>query len=291
MGSHQQSKAPGQTQVWGRHAQQWGQVGPPLKPSVDDARLMLSALQGVLESSSDKCLIGVLGVTPELVQLPWPSHVTLMAFDHSMDMINRIWEPHPTIRSYAQSADWRLLPMAAGSLDAAVGDGSLNALPDISIYPAMLCEMHRVLIDEGLLVIRCFIRPDVREHTPALVASAMRGQMANFHVLKWRLAMSLVSEPGGSVTVDEIWQAFQTLFPSRTALHESTGWPHEQINTIDAYRNMPTRYTFPTLTELRKLVEPWFNVTSVEYPRYALADRCPTLTLLKSPPGVRHDRC
>jgi hypothetical protein len=37
---------------------------------------------------------------------------------------------------------------------------------------------------------------------------------------------------------------FEEGFPSRSALSEATGWPQEQIDTIDAYQCSPTRLSF-----------------------------------------------
>jgi len=51
------------------------------------------------------------------------------------------------------------------------------------------------------------------------------------------------------------------------------------VQTIDAYRNSDTWYTFFTLAALGRLALPWFAVQTMEYPDYELAARCPTLTL------------
>ena len=274
-----------QAAVWSQHAGQWSRVGPPLKPSPEDTALTLSALQVVFDTTHGPCRIAVLGVTPELVQLPWPQRVTLDAFDHSADMIARVWQPHPTVHSSVHEADWRALPLDAGTLHAAVGDGSLNVLPDLDQYPAVLGELHRVLVAQSRVVIRCFIRPDVAEPVPALVAAVLGGQVGSFHALKWCLAMTLAGVSGASVAVADIHEVFEASFPSRSALSEATGWPQEQIDTIDAYRGSPTRYTFPTLVQMREQCERWFEVVTVAYGTYELADRYPTLTLARKNAG------
>lgn len=135
-----------QTVVWGRHAGQWSRVGPPLKPSAEDAELSLKALRPVLDRTSSPCRIAILGVTPELVRLPWPPTAVLKAFDHSADMIARLWQPHPQVSSSVHQADWRALPLDDATVDAAVGDGSLNALPGLEECAEVLKELHRVLV-------------------------------------------------------------------------------------------------------------------------------------------------
>lgn len=243
--------------------------------------LMLSALQTVFDATDGPCKIALLGVTPELVQLPWPQKVVLDAFDHSADMIARVWRPHPTVDSSVHKADWRALPLEAETLNAVVGDGSLNVLPELGQYPAVLKELHRVLVAQGHVVIRCFIRPDVVEPVPAIVAAALAGQVGSFHGLKWRLAMALAGLSGACVAVSDIHAVFEASFSSRFALSEATGWPQEQIDTIDAYRGSPTRYTFPTLDQMREQCERWFDVVKVAYGSYESADRYPTLTLVR----------
>lgn len=271
--------------VWGRHSGQWSRVGPPLKPSPEDTALILSALQPTFDATSGPCHLAVLGVTPELVQLTWPETVRLAAFDHSADMIARVWQPHPTIHSQVHEADWRALPLEVGVLHAAVGDGSLNVLPELKQYPAVLQELHRVLAAKGRLVIRAFIRPDLAEEVADVVDAAFGGQVGSFHALKWRLAMALTQEPGASVAVEDIYAVFEANFPSRFDLSAATGWLKEQIDTIDAYRGSPTRYTFPTLAAFREQCQPWFDVIEVAYGTYELADRCPTLTLVRKALG------
>lgn len=268
-----------QTVVWARHAGQWSRVGPPLKPSAEDAELSLKALRPVFDQSPGPCRIAILGVTPELVLLPWPPTAVLKAFDHSADMIASLWQSHPQVSSSVYQADWRALPLDDASMHAAVGDGSLNALPNLNECAEVLEELHRVLVVGGRIVIRCFVRPDVPETFQEVVAAVKRSQIGSFHALKWRMAMALAGVSRASVAVADIHDAFEASFPSRDALAALTGWPREVIDSIDAYRGSLTRYVFPTLPELLGLCRPWFELQSIEHGSYELADRCPMLSL------------
>jgi SAM-dependent methyltransferase len=270
-----------QAAVWGKHSGQWSRVGPPLKPSPEDGALTLSLLQSAIDEAPGPCNIAVLGVTPELIQLAWPEKVRLEAFDHSAEMIAQVWKPHPAIHSQVRQADWRTLPLDTGTLHSVVGDGSFNVLPELEQYPSVFRELHRVLAAEGRMVIRCFIRPDLAEDVADVVDAVFDGQVGSFHALKWRLAMALTDAFSASVAVADIYEVFEANFPSRPQLSEATGWPKEQIDTIDAYRGLPTRYTFPTLSMMREQCQPWFDVAKVDYGTYELADRCPTLTLVR----------
>jgi len=90
--------------------------------------------------------------------------------------------------------------------------------------------------------------------------------------------MTLSQAPDFSVAVKEIHTAFESIFPDRHALAQAGHWPLETINTIDAYKDAPTRFTFPTLQALQNQCAPWFNCRDISYGHYELADRCPTIT-------------
>lgn len=268
-----------QTVVWGQNAHQWSRVGPPLKPSSEDTDLTLVSLRPLLDGVTYYRKVAILGVTPELVQLPWPADVELMAFDHSAHMIEQVWLPNPLVPSSIHQSDWAALPLESSSLMAVVGDGSFNALPSLNSYRDVLAELHRVMVPEALVIVRCFIRPDNVESLDEVVAAVQLGRVGSFHALKWRLAMSLADVPGAGVPVSDIHTAFEDCFPSRIQLAKQTGWSLLQIDTIDAYQDAATRYNFPTLTEMHAQCTPYFKVQDVRYATYELADRCPTLTL------------
>ncbi len=175
----------------------------------------------------------------------------------------------------------RTLPLEAGALHAAVGDGSLNVLPGLAQYPAVMSELHRALEEQGRLVIRCFIRPDMAEAVTDVVDAALEGRVRRFHAFKWRLAMACTGPSSASVSVSDIHEMFETHFPSRRDLSRATGWPKDQIDTIDAYRASPTHYTFPTLGMLREKCQLWFDIVAEDFGTYELAERCPTLTLVR----------
>lgn len=268
-----------QAAVWAPHARQWSKVGPPLKPSEDDLRLVIAALEPVFRMHPERCPIALLGVTPELVQLPWPAAVTLNAFDHSAQMIATVWAPHPGVSSTVTQAQWQKLPVEEARFCAVVGDGALNTLPCVADYDEVLQELCRVMVPGALAVLRCFIRPDQRQTLEEVRQVVSAGRIGSFHAFKWCLAQSLADGPSASVAVAQIHAAFEAYFPDRTVLAEMTGWPKEQIDTIDAYKDAPTSYSFPTLDQMRIQCAPYFEVKSIDYPGYALAQRFPTLTL------------
>ncbi len=90
---------------------------------------MLQMAAPFLLDRADAANIVVMGVTPEIVQLDWPAHVRLQAFDHSAEMIASVWRPHPNLPSEVQQVRWQNMPLADHSVDCVVGDGSLTDQP------------------------------------------------------------------------------------------------------------------------------------------------------------------
>ncbi|MCB1865549.1 MAG: methyltransferase domain-containing protein [Chromatiales bacterium] len=263
--------------VWQRHSSQWQQIGPPLRPGPEDARIMMEALAPALAGANSRPVIGVLGVTPELVQLPWQGTVDLRAFDQSAEMIARVWTPNPNIASEVQVARWQELPAADQSLDAVIGDGSLYVLESLDEYVSVLTQVHRVLRPGGLLALRCFVRPD-RVETPQEIKRAVHaGEIGSFHALKLRLSMSLAGPPDYGIAVADVHALFEQVFDDRNALAARTGWTRDTIDTIDAYSNSATRYTCPTFPVLLDLLAPCFTDVVRRHGHYELAGRCPTV--------------
>lgn len=267
-----------QDAVWQKHAAQWQRVGAPLKPCPEDGRHMLELLSPV-HRSRPQVNIGMLGVTPELVQLPWPASTHLHAFDHSQAMIEAVWTPNPAIPCTVTLSEWQRIPRDDHSLDAVIGDNSLGVLPDLASYRAVLSRIHELLREDGLMCLRFFIRPSDSEALGAIADDALRGKIGSFHALKWRIAMSLSQEPAFSVAVADIHAAFEAMFPDRQALAAAGDWERDTIDTIDAYLGAPTRFTFLTLDALTATCSDFFRLDSVRYGSYELSERCPTISL------------
>jgi SAM-dependent methyltransferase len=240
---------------WPRHARQWALVGPPLRPCAEDlavvAPYVASARRGAV----------VLGVTPELVALPWRCPV--VAVDRDREVIAALHAG-----AGAVAADWRALPVATSSVDVVVGDGCLSFFA-VADYPVVARELARVLVPGGRAVLRLFAASEPRAPLAAIDPAAC----ASFDALKWRIAMAL----GEAVPVTAIKAAFDARFADRAALAAHTGWRRDVIDAIDVYAGSPAIYTFPTLSRAAAAVAPALAVVSVHAPSY---DACyPTVVL------------
>ena len=267
--------------MWRKQSRQWQHVGAPLRPTEEDQHLLFSVARTVLNHPAPRLM--VMGVTPEVVNLPWPADAHLTAVDRCEQMIARVWQPHEAISSAVECADWHRLPFEDKRFQLVIGDGCTTQFEGESDYLEIFAELSRVLRDDGLLTMRCFIRPDTPESLDAVVTAAHAADINNFGSLKWRLAMALVGHSQDMVIpVTRITEAFDELFPDRDALATEANWAREEIDTIDAYRDNRVCYTFPTLTELENILNPYFWLENVCTASYELASQCPILSLRKS---------
>jgi hypothetical protein len=252
---------------WSENARRWALLGPPLRPCAEDTALAARALA---RHGGRPARGLVLGVTPELCTLPWPAGSTVLAADRVRAMIDVVFPPgagrHPVV------ADWLALPLAAGSIDVAIGDGCLSTLPYPDGYRALAAELARV---SRLVALRVFVAPPRPETLEEVVAALP--EIASFDALKWRVAATLA---GGErdVPLVAIYEAVAAAFPDRAALAARTGWPHAAIDHLDVYRGSPARYSFPTLAEVRATFAAELDEVACEVPRYPLGERFPTMT-------------
>lgn len=267
-----------QQAVWARHAAQWEKLGSPLKPCHEDGELMHAAVASVLQGIESP-VVGILGVTPEIVQGPWPHGTRLQAFDQSHEIIVSVWKPNKAIcSSHACQAQWQNLPLPDGSLDVVAGDNALGALYGLAECAQVLAEVARVLKPGGLLCLRYLMLPGALSTPAQLREAALAGRIRSFHALKWRLAMTMSAPPEYSVATADILATFNRLFPDRRVLAHASQWHRRVVDTIDAYRGATTRYCIAPMAQLEVVLDPWFEITGRDYGHYELADCCPTLT-------------
>lgn len=252
----------------------------PWCPSPEDCGFLVDAVAPGLGRGERSTLL-VLGTTPELLQLDWPGDPSLVAIDSSADMIAIDWQPHPRLPSAMVEACWQRMPLGDASVDAAVGDASLNALPGFDAYDAVLEGVARVLKPGGMLAVRAFLRDERPETCADVIAAAGRGAFANG--VPFRLAFAMAAAGAdGTLEFADLPARFDALVPDRDRFAEAAGWSREDLDRIDIYAGNRNRINFPTEAELRRLVAPRFELAALRYPAgYALADRCPTAMLVR----------
>jgi SAM-dependent methyltransferase len=265
---------------WGKMARQWDLVGQPLRPGPEDIAALEKFVAQIAAPQPEALL---LGVTREIAGMRWPEGTRLLAVDRSVDMIEYAWV-RPEVagrRGLAEASvtcgDWRNLPVPDGSRDLIVGDGCLVLIDYPTGAGETLASVHRALRPGGLFSHRFFLRPEAPEDPEQVFDDLRAGRIGNFHIFKWRIAMSLHGTIEEGVRLGDIWNRWHTAVPDPAALAEQLAWPLETVATIDAYRDMDTRFTYYTLDEARRVAAPWFREIDRFVPGYETGERYQTL--------------
>ena len=92
--------------------------------------------------------------------------------------------------------------------------------------------------------------------------------------------MAVAAETGSpDIRVADTYAAFNRLLPDRRQLAAATGWPPDDIATIEFYRDSAARYSYPTLSQLRLTFPERLREIGLEMGSYELAECCPTLIM------------
>jgi SAM-dependent methyltransferase len=269
-----------QSDQWIKNARQWSLVGPPLRPSAEDVRVVEDALRHTRPAGSAGLRAMVLGVTPELATLRWPAATSLVSIDKSAPMIRSVW-PRSGVPAGASAVhgDWRAMPLGADTRDVAVGDGSFNCLTYPDEYCRVAAELRRVLAPGGLMIMRMFVRPAVSETVDAILRDLWSGAIKTFDAFKWRLNMHLQPTTEAGVRFGDTWKLWQELSIDADALAGRLGTSREKIGAIEVYRDSKTVFTFPTVEECRTVWAADFEEVACWTPAYELGDRCPMFVM------------
>ncbi|MCC7484165.1 MAG: methyltransferase domain-containing protein [Burkholderiales bacterium] len=261
---------------WTRPAKSWALRASPLRPAAEDIavyRREIRSWHGAVAPGGVAALL--LGVTPEIATMDWPAGTRLTAVDVSRAMIGGVW-PGASRGQAAVCARWAKLPFPDGSHQVAIGDGCYSVLT-ADAYEATTRSLRRVLRPDGLLVLRWFTRPERPEAPARVFADLAAGRIGSFHAFKWRLAMALHDTLAAGVRLSDIWEVWHAAVPHPERLAAERGWPLPVVGTIDDFRGLATRYTFPTLAEARSTLSDAFDEAACHFPSYELGERCPVI--------------
>ena len=266
--------------IWTQQSSLKYRGGFPLRTPEEVAQIMFNFTKSIVNNSQSNTIITQLGVTPEITKLPWAENTTLKAFDRSIEAIKSVWVPNSKIKSTIQEADWTALPLQNKSVHFVLGDGCTTQIDNMNGYKPLFSELRRVLIPDGGLIMRVFVRPEQAEPLDKVITDVLEGKIEHFGSLKWRVAMSLTGSNNQSeIKVAVIYDTFQKIFPDRKKLAQLCDWPLEIINTLDVYKNSEQSYTFPTLLEFKNIIAESFHINEIKYASHELSECCPILSM------------
>ncbi len=252
----------------------------PLRPSSEDIRFMESevATWAAAHSESSPNIL-LLGVTPEIADMQLPAASSLTAVDSSMAMARAVWPGNIPGKRQVSCGNWLALPLRHSACSVIIGDGSMNCLPYPDGYRKLAAEVCRVLSNEGIFILRCYIQPAVQERRDDVFADIFREPIPSFHHFKFRILMAMQQSPHVGIAVDEVYRDWADRNIDPRALTSRTGWEQSAIDTIELYRDSATVHTFPTLAEYRSVLGDFFDEVSQFNLPSNLGERCPILVL------------
>lgn len=263
---------------WEELSHRWDDLGPPIRPALEDNELLHRLVREELAASGrphPRALL--LGVTPEIATMSWPAGTRLLALDSSEAMVRNVWPAGEVRNGVAALADWLTMPVRDAAYDIVVGDGSLSVPTYPSGGEALVREIRRVLKDDGALAVRMFTRPETPEPVEAVFADLRAGRIGTIDAAKWRLAMALHGDVATGARMGDIWDAWEANISDPAALMRSLGWPPETPDILTGLRGLDARITFPTLAEVRAILSPEFEEAACLTARYADGERYPTM--------------
>jgi SAM-dependent methyltransferase len=270
----------GALEYWEALAGKW-RIVPPLAPSSDDVSYYEESVRDFTNHRGGAPLDALLlGVTPAIATMRWPGKTSLIAVDWAANMFRHVWPRHGfPERTVAVRSDWREIPLATASRDVVLGDGCYSAFESLEAVVPLNREVHRVLRPGGLYCLRCFCRPDQSLSLAELFNELFSGRLRNLDLFRWLLAMAVHGDSRDGVRLRAVWRVWRERVPDPEPLLRRLGWSVDALANMERWGTLDSRYSFPTLLELRELAEPHFDLLSCDLPRYEWGERFPRLLM------------
>lgn len=273
---------------WPQMARDWKRISSPLRPSAQDVesyRQVINIWTQAHPERAPRALI--LGVTPELYDLPWPERALLRAADRTRAMIDYVW-PGPA--EAAIHSDWIELDLPDASMDIIVSDGGL-IMPDYPRSQQALCNnISRMLAPGGITAFRLYALPAQAESADDVLRALDEGAVPNLSILKLRLGMAMQASPEQGVALADVWKKLRGTLRGKLKgeasgweeLADRLGWSHEYLQVIDAYRDSHASYYFTTAEAAVVL----FENAGLSFVKrltcsYEMGEQCPVVVFQK----------
>jgi SAM-dependent methyltransferase len=259
--------------VWGGDEDLWPVMPEPLVPSRDDLALYRKACPPALLAEDAAPRILVLGVTPALVNLPWPVRSEVHAVDYDEVMISALW--HPREGAHCHFARWQEMPLPDAYFDVVVGDCSFNALPSLDEYGDVLRQVARVRKPGAPLLTRFFLQSDPPPRIDWVAAEAT-GALAHLRAASKRLLIMLACvEEDGSIHVPDVQVRVREQWGDFDAYLEAMGGTRADVELSKAVFGFDQRLNYPTERDVRQHFEPFFSDIRFQFPDSDVGRYCP----------------
>ena len=263
---------------WDSLAESYRSLGSPFRPISEDVRIYEKAVADWAAERPRGAVQGlVLGSTPALAGLGWPTGTQLISVDNSFSMVRSVWPAAD--RRPGICGSWTDLPLRDHSIDVAVGDGSLNCVRHPEPVETVCRSLSRALSPDGLFLLRTYVRPEEPESVEQVFEDMFRGAIPSLTHFKLRLFLAMPQDRRSGAALEDFYELWLEHVIDPACIAQATGWPLEDIQTLSAYRQSSTVHTFPTLAEFRGLLHRHFDECAIVTPNYLLGEHCPIFVL------------
>jgi SAM-dependent methyltransferase len=252
-------------------------IPTPIVPAEQDIEFLESRIRTIPGGNVEALLFGV---TPRIATMRWPAGTSLIAIDWSRTMIRDLW-PLDGLPHFARPlcADWRQLPLAAASRTLVVGDGCYTAIGTLADAAIVNEQVHRVLRPDGLYCLRCFCRPAQPLALGDLYEELHAGRISNVFMFRWLLAMAVHGASREGVVLDAVWREWNRRVPDSRGLFARCGWPEDAAWSIERWKGLSVRFSFPDAAEVHELAAPHFDVLEFHVPDYEFGECFPSVVM------------
>lgn len=265
---------------WVSLANAYAEMRSPLRPCDEDIRFYENTVAAHTASDPAASIQALLlGVTPSIAAMRWPLASSLLAIDGSVAMAKAVWPGDVAGKRWAVCGNWLTPPKRDSSCDVVIGDGAMNCLRFPDDCRRFSRSIRALLKPGGLLVLRCYTQPDVREEPAQVLDDAISGMIPTFTHFKFRLLMAMQASPFDGVAVESVYRFWADHEHCGSLLMARNGWPSSEMDTMQLYRGSSTVHTFPTLAGIREALSECFEEVAIHFPSYFDGQRCPSLVL------------
>jgi len=254
---------------WHVDGQLWPTIKPPLVPRDEDIRLVLEAAKPALEDLSHLPRILVLGVTPALLDAPWPEGSEIHSVDYDQVMIDVFWKEREGRHCHCER--WQAMPLPDDFFDLVVGDCSFNAMPGLDDYPAALKEISRVSRPGAPLVCRFFMQADPRlslENLPTMTGGFVSSSV--------RLLLAIASAgENGSLRFGDVPGQIAAAGYDFDEYLRLLGHEEADLERTKKVLQSDQRLNYPSRRQILAHFEPFYSRIEFEYPSYDVGAYCP----------------
>lgn len=257
---------------WHADGQLWPTIRPPLVPTEEDVAQVMEGCRPALERLGRPPRVLVLGVTPALVDAPWPEGSEIHSVDYDEVMIGTLWREREGRHCHCEH--WQAMAFPDEFFDVVVGDCSFNALPCLDEYPAVLREIVRVSRPGAPLVCRFFMQPEPRLTLPDLPAHTAGLTSAAVRLL---LLIASTSDDGGAHFA-EVRQLVEATCGDFKGYLRSLGHDYADVERTENVLASGQELNYPSRAQIERAFEPFYAGIAFRHPSYDVGPYCPTVT-------------